>query len=89
MYYVYILENAKGRFYIGHTDDPQRRLREHNDHDGKSHLGKYTHKHGPWKLVWTEPHPTRSAAMQREKQIKLWKSSARIGRELLATDNQR
>ncbi|MFU8847996.1 MAG: GIY-YIG nuclease family protein [Opitutales bacterium] len=83
MYFVYILENEQGRFYIGHTDDPDRRLREHNDADGKSHLGKYTHKHGPWRLAWREDHPTRSSAMRREREIKKWKSSARIRRELL------
>lgn len=30
-YWVYIVENAAGRFYIGHTDDLARRLKEPND----------------------------------------------------------
>lgn len=67
MCYVYILENARGRFYVGHTDDLERRLREHNDSEGKAHLGKYTHKHGPWNLVWHEAHESRGEAMRRER----------------------
>jgi putative endonuclease len=79
-FWVYILENPQGRFYIGSSDDPQRRLAEHN-----SDLGHvtFTHKHGPWALVWSEPHPTRAAAVARERQIKAMKSAAWIRRELL------
>ena len=83
MFYVYILENPKGRFYIGHTDDPERRLREHNDPADHEHLGKFTHRNGPWVLVWTESHPNRSAAMEREREVKSWKSSTMIRRKLL------
>ncbi|MFW2479659.1 MAG: GIY-YIG nuclease family protein [Lentimonas sp.] len=34
MVYVYILENLKGRFYIEHTDDLDRRLSQHNSPEG-------------------------------------------------------
>ena len=54
MYYVYVLENQQGRLYIGHTDDVTRRLRQHNSPEGKEHLGKYTHKNGPWSLIGSE-----------------------------------
>jgi len=81
VFWVYILENTRQRFYVGHTDDLQRRLRQHNE--PREGLGKYTHKHGPWLLVWSETHPTRSAAMNRERAIKAWKSATRIRRELL------
>ena len=30
MYFVYILENSSGRFYIGQTDNLARRLSQHN-----------------------------------------------------------
>jgi putative endonuclease len=82
-----ILQNPAGRFYIGHTEDLERRLAQHNDPAGKSHLGKFTHKTGPWKLVWSEHHPTRSDAMQREREIKAWKSAIRIRRELLQRES--
>ena len=58
MFYVYVLENPPGRFYIGHTDDLPRRLVEHND-PGRA-KSKYTAKHGPWRLVWSERHTTRA-----------------------------
>ncbi|MEX0325820.1 MAG: GIY-YIG nuclease family protein [Puniceicoccaceae bacterium] len=77
-FFVYVLENSKGRLYIGHTDNLQRRLRQHNAPKGKSHLGKYTHKHGPWNLLGHESFPTRSRAMQREKELKAWKSPCRV-----------
>jgi putative endonuclease len=54
MFWVYILQNPAGRVYIGQTDDVDRRLREHND--PQLGLGKYTHKNGPWSLVWKEGH---------------------------------
>jgi predicted GIY-YIG superfamily endonuclease len=68
MFWVYILENPEGKFYVGHTDDIDRRLIEHNDPDQPK--TKYTRKNGPWKLVWSERYHTRSSAMLREKQIK-------------------
>ena len=80
MFWVYILENLVGRFYVGHTEDLQLRLGSHN-RDDKT-LGKFTRKNGPWKMVWEEEHPTRSSAMARERQIKGMKS-ARWIREVL------
>ena len=47
MFYVYILENPQGRFYVGQTDDLDRRLAEHND--PIHNAGKYTMRNkGPW-----------------------------------------
>src|ERR1700693_4939369 len=73
MYWVYILQNPEGRFYIGHTDDLPARVRSHNRTDKT--LGKYTRKNGPWDLAWSEEHATRSSAMSREKAIKAMKSA--------------
>jgi len=81
MFWVYILENPAGRFYIGHTDDLLERLHSHN-RAGRM-LGKFTRKNGPWALVWTEEHPTRAAAMARERQIKGMKSARWIREHLL------
>ena len=66
--WVYILENAKGIFYIGQTSDLQKRLRDHNRTDCV--VSHYTRKNGPWRLVCSEPHETRSSAVRRERQIK-------------------
>ena len=81
MYWVYVLENSKDGFYIGSTDDLSRRVDEHNSTEKVG--SKYTHKNGPWQLVWSEEHPTRADAMAREKAIKRMKSAAWIRRELL------
>jgi len=80
-FWVYNLENEAGRFYVGSSDDPERRLTEHND-TSSGHV-TFTHKHGPWELVWQESHPTRAAAMARERQIKRMKSAHWIRANLL------
>jgi len=47
MFYVYILENPQGRFYVGQTDDLDRRLAEHND--PTHNASKYTTRNkDPW-----------------------------------------
>ncbi len=81
MYWAYIVQNPQGQFYIGHTDDLTLRLRSHNRTDRT--LGKFTRKNGPWELVWTEEHPTRSSAMARERRIKNMKSARWIREQLL------
>jgi predicted GIY-YIG superfamily endonuclease len=81
MFWTYILENAEGTFYIGHTDDLKRRVANHNRTDKIG--GKFTRKNGPWILIWSEQHPDRSTATQRERQIKSWKSAKQIRSQLL------
>ncbi len=81
MYWVYILQNPGGKFYIGHTDELPTRLRSHNRVD-KLH-GKFTRKNGPWELVWSEEHATRASAMARERQIKAMKSARWVREQLL------
>ena len=78
---MYVLQNTEGRFYIGQTDDLRRRLAQHNDPDRQR--SKYTAKGGRWSLVWQEEHPTRAAAMRRERFIKSRKSARWIRRYLL------
>jgi putative endonuclease len=71
MYSIYILysETAE-RHYVGYTSDIERRLSEHNDVK-ESKKKMYTHKNGPWKLVYKEDgFVTRSEAMKREKYLK-------------------
>jgi putative endonuclease len=63
MFHVYILRSGRnGKLYVGHTDDLQRRLAEHNSGRG----GRFTRQQGPWELLYSEPHPDRSAAIMRE-----------------------
>jgi putative endonuclease len=70
MFYVYILRSdSSGLFYVGHTEDLEQRIQEHEE--GRSH---YTKGRGPWKSVYVEVFSTRSEAMKRECLIKKRKS---------------
>jgi len=64
-YFLYMIENASGRHYIGITTDPGRRLIEHNNGGAKS-----TRPFGPWKLIYTEQFDSRKEACQREWYLK-------------------
>jgi putative endonuclease len=81
MFWVYVLENPHGKFYVGQSQDLAQRLLDHNRTDRFE--GHFTRKNGPWKLVWSEAHETRSSAVQRERQIKRMKSAKWIRVNLL------
>ena len=69
-YFVYIIHSEyDGSYYIGSTQDLSSRLNRHNQ--GRS---QYTKAKRPWKLVYSEEHPDRSAASIREMEIKNRKS---------------
>lgn len=70
MYYVYILQNPQGRFYICQTQNIQERLMRHQQ--GRS---PYTRHHGPWSLFYSETYPDRSSAIKREHQLKSQKNT--------------
>jgi putative endonuclease len=66
MFLVYILYSSKfDRYYIGMTEDINRRLLEHNN--GKT---PSTKPFIPWIVVYTESFDSRVAARGREKYLK-------------------
>jgi len=67
-FWVYLLRCSNGAYYLGHTDNVSRRLKEHNAGCG----AEYTKKYRPVGLVFKEPFESESAAIKREKQIKRW-----------------
>ena len=70
MYILYILYSQKlDRYYVGYTNDFQRRISEHN-----RIKGKYTDLGIPWILVYSEEYNQKKAAMDRERFIKSKKS---------------
>ena len=70
MFTVYILYSKSiDRYYVGYTNDIQRRLSEHNR---PKH--KYTDAGIPWILVYSEVFDSKKDAMLREKFIKAQKS---------------
>ncbi len=68
MYYLYILKNKSGLFYVGQTNNVNRRLCDHNNSSG----AKFIKDNGEFELVYTEAFSTRIESMRREKQIKGW-----------------
>jgi putative endonuclease len=87
-FYVWGIYSSKssGHFYIGHTDNLENRITNHNRTDKTA--GKFTRKNGPWALGWSEGHPDRSSAMRREREIKSWKSARLIRIRLLGLKSQ-
>ena len=68
MFFCYILECADQSLYVGATDDPERRLQEHDEGKGAD----WTAARRPVRVAWTEEHPTLSSARKRENQLKRW-----------------
>jgi putative endonuclease len=66
MHYVYVVRCADDTLYTGYTTDVQRRVAEHDAGEG----AKYTRGRTPVELVHVEGHETRSAALQREHELK-------------------
>jgi putative endonuclease len=81
MFYIYILlSECSGYYYIGHSDDPERRLFEHNNIDKDT----YTSKHRPWGIVFKYPvSETRSDALIIEKYLKKRKSKVLLDKLVL------
>lgn len=65
-HYVYVVRCSDDTLYTGYTTDVDRRIQEHNT----GHGATYTRGRTPVELVYTEAFRTRSAAMQREHEIK-------------------
>ncbi|MDO8269107.1 MAG: GIY-YIG nuclease family protein [Candidatus Levybacteria bacterium] len=68
MYYLYILKNQTGKYYIGSTINVSERLKRHN-----SGGSNWTSKYKPWDLVYIEEFGTKSEAIKREKVVKSYK----------------
>jgi predicted GIY-YIG superfamily endonuclease len=68
-FYLYILRCKNGSYYVGHTDNIDKRMSEH-------HLGLidncYTKKRRPVELIFLEVFSTRDDAFHAERQIKGW-----------------
>ena len=71
---LYILRSETvGRYYIGISNNPERRLEFHNTREKG-----FTSRYRPWKLMYTQRFPSRQEAQQAERRIKQWKSRTMI-----------
>jgi len=68
MYFVYVIENSIDKsWYIGFTDNLERRTREHNEKAGGKHTGK---RAGKWEPIYYEAYRDKRDALGRETFLK-------------------
>ena len=74
MFFTYILySKTRDKFYIGATENPEERLKKHN-----SKNKGFTNQAQDWEIVFAQSFPTKSEALDYERQIKKWKSRKKI-----------
>jgi predicted GIY-YIG superfamily endonuclease len=67
-FFTYLLRCADGSFYVGHTDQLEQRITEH-----QAGLGcEWTKTRLPIELAWSQEFPTRDEAKAIEAQLKGW-----------------
>lgn len=76
-FYAYMLRCSDGSYYIGHTDALEPRIAQHQCGE----LPGYTHNRRPVTLMWSQDFPSRSEALEAERQLKGW---TRAKKEALA-----
>ena len=78
-FFTYIIQSQiDSSFYIGHSEDPEKRLTKHNNA-----LTGFTSRKKPWKLVYTEEFQTKSEAIKREKFLKRQKNKEYVTKKEL------
>ena len=77
-FHTYMLRCSDGRYYVGHTDDLEHRVAQHQHGE----VPGFTQTRRPVALVWSENFPSRAEALEVERQLKVWrreKKEALIG----------
>lgn len=67
-YVIYILECSDGTYYIGNTNNLEKRLREHNGE--LSGGAKYTRSRRPVRVVYCKNMDSESSALKKEIELK-------------------
>ncbi|MCW3077705.1 MAG: hypothetical protein JWO32_2314 [Bacteroidetes bacterium] len=75
--YLYILRCSDGSYYTGVTNNPDKRLNEHN---AGINIDSYTYKRRPVKLVYQTSFTDFNQAFETETKIKKW---SRVKKEAL------
>lgn len=73
-FWTYMLHCADRSFYVGHTDNLETRIAQHDS--GK--IPGYTHMRLPIKLVWSQSFGSRIEALEAERQIKGWNRAKKL-----------
>ena len=84
MYYVYILisQKDKSKFYIGYTDNLNRRLEQHKNAPPSS----YTHRYSPWEIETYIAFSNKKLAEEFETYLKTHSGRAFLKRRLAAAE---
>ena len=75
-FWAYILHCSDGSYYVGHTDDLEARVGQHQS----GQIPGYTLGRRPLTLAWSQEFPDRDSAFGAERQIKGW---SRVKKEAL------
>lgn len=82
MYTIYAIYNkAHNKFYIGQTEDLERRLQLHNTKAFKGYTASFD---GEWVVIYSEEVNSRVEALKREKQLKSYQGRQFIKKFILA-----
>lgn len=73
-FWAYMLHCRDRTFYVGHTDDLEVRVAQHQ----AGTLGGYTSRKRPVALVWSAEFPTRDEALVVERMIKGWRREKKL-----------
>lgn len=73
-FWLYILECSDGSFYIGHTDNLDLRIAQHD----AGHSGSYTASRLPLKLIHSEAFESRDEALTMERKLKRWSRAKKL-----------
>jgi putative endonuclease len=73
-FWAYILHCNAGRLYVGHTDDLERRVAQHE----AGALPGFTRAFAPVNLIWSQEFATRVEALAAERQIKGWSRAKKL-----------
>ncbi len=73
-YAAYILASRSHQFYVGVTNNLQRRIRQHKEHETDGFTARYNID----RLVWYEIFGYVHDAIAREKQLKGWRREKKI-----------
>ncbi len=73
-FWAYMLHCRGGYFYVGHTDNLELRLAQHQT----GIVAGFAAEHRPVELVWSQDFPTRNEAKAAEKQVKGWSRAKKL-----------
>jgi predicted GIY-YIG superfamily endonuclease len=73
-FWTYMLHCHGGHFYVGHTDNLEHRIVQHQS----GMVAGFTADHQPVEFVWSQEFPTRDEAKASERRIKGWSRAKKL-----------